>query len=76
MARATNNKQNAITIKKEIAINALIGGASVTTAAQEAGYSRETLSRLLHDNVVFQAELNRRRIEAQDITTGKLSGLI
>ena len=76
MPKVASDKQNAASIKQEIAINALMRGASVSAAAQEAGYSRETLSRLLHDNVVFQAELNKRRVEAQDIITGKLSGLI
>jgi phage terminase small subunit len=58
------------------AIDELIGGASVTEAAAKAGYTRETLSRLIHKNVIFQAELNRRRHEARDAITGKLNEMI
>ena len=52
--------------RHEKAIALLIGGASISKVAEETGYSRGGLSRLLHKNPIFQARLNRARIEARD----------
>ncbi|GHT01920.1 hypothetical protein AGMMS50276_31070 [Synergistales bacterium] len=75
-AQTKQDRPTDVAIRHEVAINALIGGASVTEAAKAAGYSRETLSRLLHGNVFFQAELNKRRAETKNIVMNKLLGLL
>ena len=46
---------------QEVAIEALISGESVTSAAQMAGIRRETLSRWLNGNPVFIAKLNEKK---------------
>ena len=48
-----------------LAVDALVSGASITDAAMAAGVRRETVSRWIHENPVFKAELNRRREEAR-----------
>ena len=58
------------------AIDLLVAGKTITTAAAESGCSREQLSRLKNHNPVFIAELNRCRSEARQETTAKLRGLI
>ena len=68
-----NHISEGVSVAAELAIDALIGGASVTEAALAAGIRRETLSRWIHDNPIFQAALNRRRSEARQ---ERMRGLI
>src|SRR4051812_5039161 len=46
-----------------LALDALVGGGSITTAATEAGVARETVSRWVHHDPVFLAELQNVRAE-------------
>jgi hypothetical protein len=48
---------------QELALQALVSGGSVTTAAKEAGVARETVSRWIHRDPVFLAELQNIRAE-------------
>jgi hypothetical protein len=59
------NTTNSGNMRHIIAIDAMIEGDTVTAAAARANMTRENLSRLLHHNPVFMAELNRRRADAQ-----------
>jgi hypothetical protein len=45
------------------ALQALVSGGSITTAAKEAGVARETVSRWVHRDPVFLAELQNVRAE-------------
>jgi hypothetical protein len=45
------------------ALQALVSGGSITTAAKEAGVARETVSRWVHHDPVFFAELQNVRAE-------------
>ena len=56
----------------ELAIDALLGGASVTEAALAGGVARQTLSHWLHHNPIFQGALNRRR---EEVRTERMIGL-
>jgi hypothetical protein len=60
----------------EAAIDALVSGSTITEAAKVSGYSRETLSRLRHENPVFVALLNKRRAEACDVVAGRIRELV
>src|SRR3954447_8329206 len=44
-----------------LALQALVGGGSVTKAAEQAGVARETVSRWVHHDPVFLAELQNVR---------------
>jgi hypothetical protein len=46
-----------------LAVAALMGGSTVTEAAEKAGVSRETVSRWVHHDPAFIAELQNRRAE-------------
>jgi hypothetical protein len=46
-----------------LALQALVSGGSITIAAQEAGVARETVSRWVHHDTVFFAELQNVRAE-------------
>jgi hypothetical protein len=46
-----------------LAVQALVSGGSITTAAKEAGVARETVSRWVHHDPVFLAELQNTRAE-------------
>jgi hypothetical protein len=74
--KATDEAGNPGTLRHIIAIDAMIEGNTVTEAAARAHMTRENLSRLLHHNPVFIAELNRRRADAQGATTDGLRVLI
>ena len=60
----------------ELAIDALISGASISEAAIAAGVSRSTLSKWLHSNPLFQGVLNQRRAEVRAERMIGLSALI
>jgi hypothetical protein len=62
--------------KHEIAIDALIGGATTTEAARRAGVNRATLSTWKHHNPIFQAAYNRRKTEAREERAAGLFSLI
>jgi hypothetical protein len=54
-----------------VAITALSGGCTITQAANDAGVSRETVSRWLNHDPAFQAELNRcRAVMLQELDDG------
>jgi predicted transcriptional regulator len=59
-----------------LAVDALVSGASITDAATTAGVRRETVSRWIHENPVFKAELNRRREEIRIERRVSLGALI
>jgi predicted transcriptional regulator len=59
-----------------LAVDALVSGASITDAATAAGVRRETVSRWIHENPVFKAELNRRREEIRIERRVSLGALI
>ncbi len=48
---------------QSIAVAALVGGATITTAAEQAGVARETVSRWMHHNPFFITELQNSRAE-------------
>lgn len=50
-----------VSAKQDLAIGALLTGASDSEAAEHAGVSRETLNRWKNTRPSFAAELNRRR---------------
>ncbi len=52
-----------ISSSQMLAINALVSGSSVTRAAEAAGVARETVSRWVHRDPVFIAELQNTRAE-------------
>jgi hypothetical protein len=52
-----------VTPAQSLAIAALVGGSTVTEAAKKAGVSRETVSRWVHRNPEFIAELQNARAE-------------
>jgi hypothetical protein len=52
-----------ISATQALALEALLKGASVTRAAQEAGVARETVSRWVHHDSAFCAELQNARAE-------------
>ena len=58
-----------------LAVAALVKGASVTKAALEAGVTRETVSRWVHQNPVFIAELQNARAEIAAQTRCALEAL-
>lgn len=53
----------ALTGPQEVAISALLSGATQRAAAEQAGLAEETVCRWLANDVRFAAELNRRRAE-------------
>jgi hypothetical protein len=46
-----------------MAIDLLVSGMSIAEAAERSGYTRQHLSRLIHNDVRFQAEYQRRLVE-------------
>ena len=86
MARKSSQKVADITDSNEgaggtpdrflLAVDALVSGASITDAATSAGVRRETVSRWIHENPVFKAELNRRREEIRIERRVSLGALI
>jgi hypothetical protein len=52
-----------ISSAQALALGALLKGASVTSAAKEAGVARETVSRWVHHDPAFAAELQNARAE-------------
>ena len=59
----TKSDENALTAAQEVAIAALLRGASVTDAANEAGVSRQAVSTWCHRDAEFIAAWNRARQE-------------
>jgi hypothetical protein len=55
------DEPGALTSAQHIALTALVSGKTATAAAQSAGVNRETVSRWLHHDPAFQAELGRQR---------------
>jgi transposase-like protein len=49
--------------RRELALSALLGGATVTAAAEEAGVTRQTVSGWLNHDADFAAEFAERRRE-------------
>jgi hypothetical protein len=74
--KATDEAGNPGNLRHIIAIDAMIEGHTVTESAARANMTRENLSRLLHHNPVFIAELNRRRADAQGAVIDGLRVLI
>jgi hypothetical protein len=58
-----------------LALRALVSGGSVTKAAKEAGVARETVSRWVHHDPVFLAEMQNARAELASQTRGALEAL-
>src|SRR3954453_17477938 len=57
---------------QELALDALLGGKSVTAAAAAAGVSRQTLPRWLRSDPALIAALNAGRLELLQVTRGRL----
>ena len=60
---------------QRLALNALIGGATMTDAARAAGVDRSTVYRWLDGVPGFVAELNRGRLEQAQTLRAELRGL-
>ena len=52
-----------ISLAQSLALEALVSGGSITKAAKEAGVARETVSRWVHHDPAFLAELQNIRAE-------------
>lgn len=65
-----------ISAKQDLAIVALLSGASDAEAAGRAGVSRETLNRWKNSRPAFAAELNRRRAMIWESQLEALRGLV
>lgn len=61
--------------KQELALAAILAGATDGEAASRAGVARETLNRWKHADANFVAELNRRRAEAWEASCDALRAL-
>ncbi len=70
MSRKINNPQGTalvvrqdgvLTPQQEVVVLQLMGGATQRDAAERGGVTPETVSRWLHQDAQFVAELNRRR---------------
>ena len=57
------------------AITAMVGGATITAAAEAAGVSRPTVYNWLDGSPAFVAELNKLRAEQRDAIRDELRGL-
>jgi len=57
----TIHDSNDLTTAQEIALGAIIRGATVSAAAEEAGVARQTVSTWKNVNTTFIAALNRER---------------
>ncbi|MDQ3523828.1 MAG: hypothetical protein M3451_02105 [Chloroflexota bacterium] len=57
----TNHDSDCLTMAQEVAISALIRGATVSAAAAEASVVRQTVSTWKNTNPAFIAALNRER---------------
>lgn len=66
------NGDNIMTDRHLLAINALATGEPITKAAEKAGVHRTTLSRWIHHNPYFMAELCKQRSEMRDSLRDKL----
>jgi hypothetical protein len=60
---------------QSLALGVLVSGGSVTKAAQQAGVARETVSRWLHHDPVFIAEMQNARAELASQTRCALEAL-
>jgi hypothetical protein len=60
---------------QSVALRFLVSGGSVTKAAQQAGVARETVSRWLHHDPVFIAEMHNARAELASQTRCALEAL-
>jgi hypothetical protein len=65
----------AISLAQSAALGILVSGGSVTKAAQKAGVARETVSRWLHHDPVFIAEMHNARAELASQTRCALEAL-
>jgi len=72
--KATDERQEPgeLSPAQEQVLTALLGGATVTTAAQAAGVDRTTVHRWLRSDFDFQAALNRARRELRDAMSSRL----
>ena len=73
---ATKADKATLSQTQEIAIAALIRGATVTEAATEAGVSRQTVSEWKHHDPEFIAALNRSRYEVWHQVEDRLRTLV
>ena len=60
---------------QSLAVAALVNGSTITQAAEKAGVTRETVSRWMHGNPVFIAELQNTRAEIAAQTRYALEAL-
>jgi hypothetical protein len=60
---------------QSLALGALVSGGSITKAAKEAGVARETVSRWVHHDPVFIAEMQNARAELASQTRCALEAL-
>ena len=67
--------ETSLSEKQELALTALLLGARVDEAAEEAGVARETVSRWRNHDPAFMAELRRRQAELWGEARDQLRGL-
>jgi len=65
-----------LTPKQQLALTSLLAGGSITEAARAATVRRETVSRWVHGDPEFIAEMNRRRAELWDGSMDELRSLL
>lgn len=69
-------KPKILTPAQWVAVEALASGTSVTTAAEAASVSRQTVSDWLNHNAQFQAAVNTRRQELWRESSDRLRALV
>jgi len=71
-----NGTPNNLKPQQERALDQLLAGNSVTTAAKAAGVGRRTLHRWLGEDVYFKASYNRRRRELREMHQARLAYIV
>jgi hypothetical protein len=75
LSRAEPQPASRLTTPKEIALQAILEGASVTTAARQAGVTRQTVSRWRRADPAFRAMLAEGWRELRFLTYQRMIGL-
>jgi transposase-like protein len=75
MSHYATKTDDAVTPAQEHAIQALISGETITSAAKAANVSRQTVHRWLRQDFKFQAKLNAARADLRQESEDRLFGL-
>ncbi len=73
--RQNKTSKKVISPSKERVIEGLVGGLSITTAADANGVSRQNVHRWLREDYEFQAQLNATRTDLRNETEARLFAL-